>query len=373
MLVWLALVSVGVGLSFGQDGFFLLSGPTNNVIYRLDSDKKLYTDIPIPNQMPSTIEYDSTTERIFFGTTYDIHVYSIKMDGSDIREEATTDMYAVAIAVDSVRRYLFVCSNSHPTLSITRIQLDQDATLDNGVVIATTANGVNHIAADPSTGTLFWGSYEGIYQCNYNGSEKRQVFNNTANCNGLTYDEHYIYVMKGSVIWRIDRLTLSPSQLFIHKYRQDSQGLAAAGDHLYFVLNYCEQGNTGNCNTHVSRVDKKGIQYESFGTTIRTPHFNKLQLVYVPAPTDVISPATTTAPCQEDEDGMCIHVVNDNYNADTGSSNNALVVCLVLLAGLLILASIGFVICWKKISALHRGNEDASTGQYTVLTEQHKF
>ncbi|OWF44965.1 uncharacterized protein LOC110457641 [Mizuhopecten yessoensis] len=379
MLEILVLYSTIVSVSLGQDPFFLLSGPPSKVIYRLDKTTKAYTDIPITQQQPSSVQYDRGTERIFFGATDEIHVYSIRLDGSDSMEEANAGMYAPAITIDDNRRYLFVYSRGS-TSTIMQIKLAEDPLMRYSRVIDNPTNNITHIAADPATGTLFLGSDEGVYACSYNGTETVIALNSSASSNGITFDDNYIYAIRGNIIWRINRSSNEAKQLFTISYKtnQAAQGLAAAGGHLYFALNYCDQGAASQeCDTYVYRLLKDGSQYEAFSPLIRTAYCSMLKLVYV---TPFQRNVSTTSPCQEDITGACIHIVDDNYSDDSSASNNTLVICLLVVLVFVCLVSIGFFFCWKKMSKFQMSgnsdetiNETLHSGHYMELTEEQKF
>ncbi|XP_060065181.1 uncharacterized protein LOC132545515 [Ylistrum balloti] len=374
LVVCFTLISV----SLGQDSFFLLSGPPGNVIYKIDKSSGTYTDIPILQQQPCSVQYDRKTGRIFYSATDQVHIYSTKTDGSNSKEEADTANYPNALAIDDCRRYIFVSSQWFGP-SIKRLQLDvTDGTQAQNPRLIDFSQNVTHMATDPATGVLFLGSDKGVYQCSYNGTGTQMLLNNSASSNGITFDDTHIYAIRGNVIWRISRTYHDVKKLFTisKKDNQAVQGLAAAGGHLYFTLNYCNQGPaTQNCDTYIYRVHKDGTQYEAFSQVIRTPYCSMLKLLYV---TPLQQNGTTSSLCPAGINGL--HVVDDNYKSDSSVSNNTLALCLILIPLSLFLAAIGLFFCWKKVFKLEMGsdsdaaiNETLNSGQYMELTEEQKF
>ncbi|XP_033743180.1 uncharacterized protein LOC117329367 [Pecten maximus] len=189
-----------------------------------------------------------------------------------------------------------------------------------------------------------------------------------------------IYAIRGNVIWRIKRSNNEVEQLFTisTKPNQTVQGLAAVDGHLFFALNYCEQGQASQyCDTYIYRMLTDGTQYEVFSALIRTPYCAMLKLLYVKP---LQRNESTTTPCPEDNSGTCIHVVDDNFRNDSSASNNTLALCLILIPMALFLSAIVLFFCWKKMAKpqlCSEGddavNETLHSGQYLELREDEKF
>ncbi|OWF44203.1 hypothetical protein KP79_PYT13198 [Mizuhopecten yessoensis] len=88
-LTLLTCVCVAVRLTMGQDidGFFLLAGVAENTVYKLENGS--FSAIPLSNQIEA-MAFDPISRRVYYGSSYSIHLYSMMLDGTDVRVEATT-------------------------------------------------------------------------------------------------------------------------------------------------------------------------------------------------------------------------------------------------------------------------------------------
>ncbi|XP_069130453.1 low-density lipoprotein receptor-related protein 2-like isoform X1 [Argopecten irradians] len=273
------------------DGLFLLS--TGDALYKLQNDSSSL--IPTTTTSVDTIAYDPISERIYFGSVNSIYLYSMRLDGTDVREEATTDLYVQAIAIDSDAGNIFVYSPGY-TGKIYRVRMGQEPTLDQSNIIHTDAKEVFFLAVDPKTRSLFWGSTSGVWQSNYDGTNKKILLSEPGYYDGIAVDDGNVYVIKHNRILKIER-SMDNSVTEIHEVVGSStaKSLAVDGNSLYFGVSECVNRPTTICNKSIATVQTDGAGLKYILPTVSSSNYgDSITLVYVNSP-NVEMTATTTS------------------------------------------------------------------------------
>ncbi|XP_021366192.1 uncharacterized protein LOC110458676 [Mizuhopecten yessoensis] len=305
--------------------------------------------------------YDHASNRIFYGVAFQLYVYSMRIDGSDVRKEATTDLYVQALAVDSFKQSMFVYSTSKG--NIYRVRLGQDWTMDQSNAIHSGEAEVFHMAVDPHISKLIWGSYNGVFQSNYDGTDKERIFTHSGYIDGVTFDESSIYVLSEDTVWKVDRSTL----LFYVIYQQhnsqsgfDLSGLVATGGHVYFGKYHCTYNPSADCIIGIARVRNGGTMYEDVGPILRTTFIQTPKLVHK-------SGAKQLRRCRDE-------VVDDTYLGSElnhrGEINDTVVVVLVVCP-LVIVAAAALFFLWSKVFT--EGRRSLAEGYITGLESPHNI
>ncbi|XP_060063622.1 uncharacterized protein LOC132544069 [Ylistrum balloti] len=272
--------AVGVTTAQGVDGSFLLAGAAENTVFRLENNT--FSKINISNDV-STMAFDPISRRIYYGSWNSIHMYSMKLDGSDVRIEATIDLYVQAIAIDNAVGNMFVYSPGN-TGKIYRVVMEQEPTLDQSDIIHTDESEVFHMDVDPTTRTLFWGSSTGIWQSNYDGTDKKQILSMSGGNAGLSVDDGSVYGIMNNKIYKIDRsLNQSFSEIFdIGNTSTRTKSLVSVGDSLYFSRAVCTYSPTTLCQSSIVTVRKDGSGFARVSPELFSEnHVYPLTLVYV--------------------------------------------------------------------------------------------
>ncbi|XP_033743184.1 uncharacterized protein LOC117329370 [Pecten maximus] len=279
--MFLICVCVAVGVTFGQDtdGFFLLAGTDEKTVYKLENES--FSTIPVSTDIHA-MAFDPMSRRVYYGSVYSIHLYSMKLDATDIRVEATTDLYVQAIAVDSVAGNIFVYSPGKG--KIYRVVMREDPTLDQNDIIHTGEGEVFSMDVDPKTRTLFWGSKAGVWQSNYDGTSKKNMLSLFDYVNGISVDDQNVYVIINNKILKIDR---SHDQTYTEIFgdigdSSTAESLVLVGTSLYFSIAACVYRPTTMCNTSIATVHIDGTGFKHLGPVLSSINYgDTLTLVYI--------------------------------------------------------------------------------------------
>ncbi|XP_069130457.1 uncharacterized protein [Argopecten irradians] len=274
----------GSHMVFGSLVMMEQTRDTGDALYKLENK---YSS-PLPTTTTTsvdTIAYDPISKRIYFGSVYSITLYSMRLDGTDVREEATTDLYVQAIAIDSDAGNLFVYSPGY-TGNIYLVRMGQEPTLDQSNIIHTDVKEVFYLAVDPKTRRLFWGSTSGVWQSNYEGTNKK-ILMGPGSYDGIAVDDGKVYVIKDNRILKIDTSTdNSFTEILEVDGSSRAESLIIDGNSLYFGVSTCVDRPTTTFDKFVATVQIDGTGLKYLLPKVSSYNYgDTMSLVYVNRPT----------------------------------------------------------------------------------------